>query len=649
MRVAAAATLAWSALPAVAAAAPSIATTTSCAYADGRFAVAGQGFGAGEHVALDVVALPLALAGEPSAERTAVADARGRFVAVLDTPPGAGASPAERTVRARRPDDTGTADAIATTTIRVVARGVQAPPAEPDLTAGVRQRWRLTGLPEGTRLYAHYRRAGKTVARTPVGGAADPCGRLDVALRVLPRGEERSGTWGLWMTADRTFRRPRRGVYVHRRMTVDGSTERAHVRAGPAAARLIPNDPRFAAPVTNGMAADASRIGLITLTFVGAQGATVDFLERIGDRLVRVGTSAAASDDPVTALVDATTWSCDRTERRFVATATLPGGEEALAVYGVRTPSCAQRFELAAARRAAPDALVRVRIVDRWGIGEIAPQLCVTPPDGERACRRVRLGRAVTLASRRVRTARRGPWLMQLRVGDRTVARDVVTVGGGAAPAPVPTVLATGDSTMQGIDAYLADELGEEAEVFSDVRIGTALSKSGQAGLPGADDRSASQWALLAAEQVALRRPVATVVSIGAAEGFDMTAPDGARVACCDAPWAAEYVRRVGLVMAVYARGGRVLWLTLPLPRDERRLGVTRVVNDAILAAARARPKVELVRLDALFTANGYREVLRYRGRDVDVRDADGVHLSVAGTAIAAKVVADALRRRPRG
>jgi hypothetical protein len=49
--------------------------------------------------------------------------------------------------------------------------------------------------------------------------------------------------------------------------------------------------------------------------------------------------------------------------------------------------------------------------------------------------------------------------------------------------------------------------------------------------------------------------------------------------------------------------------------------------------------------MDVVFTPDGYREVIRYRGRDVDVRDVDGVHLNVAGTAIAAKIVAGELRR----
>jgi hypothetical protein len=50
--------------------------------------------------------------------------------------------------------------------------------------------------------------------------------------------------------------------------------------------------------------------------------------------------------------------------------------------------------------------------------------------------------------------------------------------------------------------------------------------------------------------------------------------------------------------------------------------------------------------MDLLFTPNGYREVMRYRGRDVHVREADGIHLNVAGTAIAARAVAQAIRGR---
>ena len=54
---------------------------------------------------------------------------------------------------------------------------------------------------------------------------------------------------------------------------------------------------------------------------------------------------------------------------------------------------------------------------------------------------------------------------------------------------------------------------------------------------------------------------------------------------------------------------------------------------------------VSVLRMDALFTPNGFAEVIRYRGRYIRVRTADGIHLNVSGTAIAAKVVAAAIRK----
>jgi len=641
LRIALAGLFAAAVAPSLAQAAPTMAVTATCTYTGGRFAVAGKGFDPGTPVAVDVMQTAQPLVGAPLAGRTTTPDARGTFVEAFDVPPTVGV--ATRSVRARPQADLSTSpQLLATAPLRVATRSVAVTgPRRP--AASSIEHWHIVGLPEGTPLYAHFRRRGETVARASLGRATDPCGRLDFDLPVLPREAARGGAREVWMTADREFRRPRKGVYVHRRLTASTPS----VRAGAISSRLAPLDPRLTAPVTNGMAADISRAGLVDLTFVDALGSTVEFLERIGDRLVPLGTARAGPDDVLTSLPDATTWSCERSERRFVGVATRPDGELALAGYSVRTPSCASRFELSAPRRAEPRSHVRVRIVDHWGIGGIAPSLCVTAPGARRACRPVALARGVTVASRRLRVRERGAWRVQLRLGDRSLRRATVTVGGGRAAAPpVPTVLATGDSTMQGIDGFLGDELGDAATVVSDVRIGTAISQSEQPLLPGADDPTPFQWGLLAAQQTARLRQAATVVSLGAAEGFEMVAPDGARVGCCDAPWVAEYERRVRLMMAAYARRGaaRVLWLTVPLPRDDRRRIVTSAVNAAIVDADRAVAGARVVRLDLVFTPDGYRDVIRYRGQAVDVRDADGVHLNVAGTAIAAKLVAQALR-----
>ena len=92
----------------------------------------------------------------------------------------------------------------------------------------------------------------------------------------------------------------------------------------------------------------------------------------------------------------------------------------------------------------------------------------------------------------------------------------------------------------------------------------------------------------------------------------------------------------------------RVLWLTVFAPRDPRRTPMADAVNVAILRAAAAVPAAQVVRMDLLFTPNGYRESIRYGGRDVYVREPDGVHLNVAGAEIAARAVVKALQASTR-
>ncbi|MFP5361146.1 MAG: hypothetical protein ACLGI5_00275 [Thermoleophilia bacterium] len=383
-------------------------------------------------------------------------------------------------------------------------------------------------------------------------------------------------------------------------------------------------------------AADSTQPGVITLLFWGARGAEVRYFERVGDRRRALGRARSAAG-AVTTLEDATTWSCSRLKRRFEAHATLPDGSVAKGEYGVRTASCAQRFSVQAPRRVAPGRLARIRIVDRWRIGGIRPKLCVTPPRGRRACRTVAFARAVAVASRRFRADRRGRWRVELRVRDHRVRRDVA-VGGDTKIRQValPTVLATGDSTMQGIDSYLSDELVGDAILRSDVQLGSAISRG-------------RFWTTYATTQTRRLRQRVSVMSIGAAfDGFPLADAAGARVECCDEPWVSLYAARVRAIMRRYLRGGRarVLWLTPPLPRDPVRLEITSAITLAILRAAQGLAGVQVVRVDQLFAPAGvYTEVIRYRGRDVRVRDADGVHLNISGTAIVAQLLAPEIRR----
>jgi hypothetical protein len=86
-----------------------------------------------------------------------------------------------------------------------------------------------------------------------------------------------------------------------------------------------------------------------------------------------------------------------------------------------------------------------------------------------------------------------------------------------------------------------------------------------------------------------------------------------------------------------------VLWLTLPIPRRKRE--TTDAVNAAVIAAAEGLDGVTILRMDLVFTPQGYRDEMPYRGRTLGVREVDGVHLNITGAAIAAKIVAAAIRR----
>jgi hypothetical protein len=399
---------------------------------------------------------------------------------------------------------------------------------------------------------------------------------------------------------------------------------------GPAGARAQAPAP---APEVHFFAADTTEAGVVSLVFFGAEGAPVVYYERIGTRLERLGTRTAAAGAP-TKLDNAVTWRCARLVRRFEATSALPDGTRATGSYSVRTPSCATRFRLGVPRRLAAGARARVRVVDRWGNGGVSPQLCIRPPHAERTCSTLRLRRAVAVVTRRFRAATPGTWRVELRIRGHRMRRSIAVGGSGSSTAPPPSVLATGDSMMQGIDSFLADELGDAATVRSDVRPGTGISKPG------------GPWATLPATQVKRLHPAATVVAIGAVDGFPMTAPDGVPQVCCGAGWVAEYTRRVRAIMLTYRRRGRgrVIWLTLPIPKGPRE--VADAVNRSVVSAASGLARVTVLRLDRFFTPDGFRDVMPYRGRSVRVREADGIHLNVPGTAIAAKLVAAELRRR---
>jgi lysophospholipase L1-like esterase len=362
--------------------------------------------------------------------------------------------------------------------------------------------------------------------------------------------------------------------------------------------------------------------GYVGLTLHAAPGAVVAITELAGQAAEPVASLTVTAPD--TELPRAVAWRCDRRVRVFVATA----ADGSTARTEARTPSCRKRLDLDAPARARPGRAVRVRLRDRWGLGDATVRLCVRPPGGPGTCDERRVG--ADAARERVAMKRPGTWRVRARAPWGTVERDVRVArrGGGL------RLLVTGDSMIQPLDDFLRQRLrAEHVRVTSDPRISTGISKP-----------SLLDWPAHARSQARGIRPDVTVVFLGANDGFPMgDAP------CCGEPWVHEYADRAGGMMESYARGGRgrVYWLALPAPRGGFFRQTFPAVNAALRRATTAeRADARLIRLDRFFTpGDRYRDTMRIGGRTVRVRQRDGVHLSAAGASAAAGVIIRTLRR----
>jgi hypothetical protein len=238
----------------------------------------------------------------------------------------------------------------------------------------------------------------------------------------------------------------------------------------------------------------------------------------------------------------------------------------------------------------------------------------------------------------------RGPGAPELRTG--ALARgerfppvtaswfDPASIG---APAPRPRVLrnllVTGDSMGKPLNTELYLALHEHGvHVYSDLQFGGGISKD-----------FVFDWPSEAVKAARAYRPDATVVFIGANEGFPLRVARGRKVSCCGAQWAAAYANRARSMTATYRRGGagRVYWIAVPALRDARRTVIGRVINQAVAIAIEPwRRQVRQLDAGAIFTPGGYRDSMPVDGVDTVVREPDGMHLNEAGAKVLAKAIA---------
>lgn len=376
--------------------------------------------------------------------------------------------------------------------------------------------------------------------------------------------------------------------------------------------------------------------GFVRLQVSGPVGESVVVAERSGAATTELRRLTLAGEPVVIDRVAA--WNCVRRDRVFVASVTLGDGSQLERTVKVRTPACSNRLAARVPASAKPGQLVAVRLRDRWVGGGLGIKVCVTPPGGVNTCRAEKLPRDSRPVTLRFRARRIGSWKVRAvsSVGQKLERPVAVRPRRG-----LLRLLTVGDSQMQLLDEFLAGSLrsrGVRLRQRSDARVSTGLSNS-----------SFFDWPPHARRLTRAFRPDVSVVFLGANDGFPLPAQRRRLVACCGLTWVRAYARRVNSMMLSMLRGGqgRVYWVLLPVARDRQVARYFRAVNAGIrLAAARHRGEARVIDSNATFAPDGaYRTTIVDRGRSVTVRDPDGYHLSVAGTRIAARVVADSLRQ----
>jgi lysophospholipase L1-like esterase len=387
-----------------------------------------------------------------------------------------------------------------------------------------------------------------------------------------------------------------------------------------------------AAPAPAAVAADisAGQLGWLRLRVAAPPGATVVVREQLPGG-ASIETARLTMEGPSSGRAHLAPWLCDRLERRFQTTVTAPGADPLTSEITVVTPSCRDRVRLGVTpRRPVAGRPLQVLARDRWHSAGLPLRLCIQGPvDAAERCRRTELSATVPTRVLPVAAPQSGRYRIVLRGPRGVVVRRDVVVGPRAG---VLRLLATGDSEIQVLDDQLAARLRSRGvRVTSDAHVGSGLAKLFQL-----------NWLQHAATFARTLHPDITVVFLGANDGYGI----GTNT-CCGPGWSDAYALRAAQMMRSYSRhgAGRVFWFLLPAPRGAGFQEIFSGVNRALHLAAGRVPGVRLVDLSPEITPGGtFHQTVVRAGRTVNVRQPDGVHLSVAGSAIAVDVLVAAMR-----
>jgi hypothetical protein len=198
------------------------------------------------------------------------------------------------------------------------------------------------------------------------------------------------------------------------------------------------------------------------------------------------------------------------------------------------------------------------------------------------------------------------------------------------------TVWVVGDSTAQA----LGELLQNDARNVPSITTRTVFKNSS-----GLTRKDFYDWPAALSEALAGGAPDAVVISMGDNDAQAIQPVGSSRFYEVGAPeWIAEYTRRLTtFVGQLTAAGSRVYLVGQPVMRDATFDARIAVVDSAYRSVAAADPNVTYVDSRALLSddAGGYTDRLPGDGgAAVQVRNSDGIHLSLEGARWLARIVA---------
>jgi hypothetical protein len=154
-------------------------------------------------------------------------------------------------------------------------------------------------------------------------------------------------------------------------------------------------------------------------------------------------------------------------------------------------------------------------------------------------------------------------------------------------------------------------------------------------------------WFTRIAAETKKLRPKVVVLNFGANDdhGYMTGLPEGTSIGSFASPtWSEEYRRRVvGVMDTVNRAGGVVVWIGLPITRNEAQTQRFDTINAIVQKVAKARPgKAIFIDTYTMFAGDngGFAEYLENaKGDTVKVRAGDGLHFDTAGGDLIAREV----------